>query len=169
MSGPPNWPRPVAPTSDATRIARYLHLVVELPKAVVDAGNAHACSKLASFKRDYLIDALAAFRKPLDSQLSPSRNQLFARLLRRALRRRHRHRGFPSGDPRDRVNGMVIVLLAGVGPLLIYHFMSCPEVRTHMEEHADVWREERRWLDDLGDRPVPLGRSGSPDDSGSLV
>ena len=58
MSGPWNSSRSVVPTSDATRIARYLHLVVELPKAVVDAGNVYACSRLASFERDYLIDAL---------------------------------------------------------------------------------------------------------------
>jgi hypothetical protein len=54
---------------------------------------------------------------------------------------------------------MMIVLTAGVGPLLIYEFMSCPEVRTHIEEHADLWRLERGWLDDLGDYPYPLGRT----------
>jgi hypothetical protein len=158
-----------APTSDATRIARYLHLVVELPKDVVDAGNVYACFQLASFKRDYLIDALAAFRKPLDPQLPHNRNLLLAKLLRRALRRRHGHHAHLSpGDPRDDVNAMLILLMAGVGLFLIDNFLRSPEVRSHMESHIDMWREERRWLTDLSDHPAPLGRAAGPDD-GSIV
>ena len=164
------------PTGDATRIARYLHLVVELPKAVVDTGNGYASSQLASYKREYLIDALAAFRKPLDPQLPHNRNRLLARLLRRALRRRHGHHAHLSPvDPRDDVNGMLVVLMAGVGLFLIDNFMRCPEVRSYMESQTDMWSEERSWLGDLSDHPDPLGRAMSteyrraPDASSGVV
>ena len=32
-------------------------------------------------------------------------------------------------------------------------------IEVSIEEHADLWRLERRWLDDLGDCPYPLGRT----------
>ena len=49
-------------TSDAERIARYLHLCDVLPDEVVVSANGYASTKLARYKRDALLEVLAPFR-----------------------------------------------------------------------------------------------------------
>ena len=101
-------------TSEAERIARYLHLVVELPKPTVDAGNEYACDHLALYKRSELIDALAVFAKPTDQNF-PRDSPLLAALLRRAIRHRH-GRHAPASDLGDRPSPLGRAYLPGDDP-----------------------------------------------------
>jgi len=154
-------------TSDAERIARYLHLCDVLPDHVVAAANGYASTKLAGYKRDALLDALAPFRTSEEGRDAAS-PLLFGTLLGRALRYRQErdHPGPPPAatDPRAGVNPVLELMKMGAGLFFIYWFMVSPALTSHLSSSdPDELYEERAWLRDVGPTPSMWSYAGYHD------
>ncbi|MET0887950.1 MAG: hypothetical protein ABWX92_16050 [Mycetocola sp.] len=154
-------------TSDAERIVRYLHLCEVLPDDVVAAANGYASTKLARYKRDALMDALAPFRTAEEGRDAAS-PLLFGTLLGRALRyRQERDRaGLPPAatDPRAGVSPVLELMKMGAGLFFIYWFMVSPALTSHLSSSdRDELYEERVWLRDVGPPPSLWSYAGHYD------
>ena len=154
-------------TSDAERIARYLHLCDVLPDHIVVAANGYASTKLASYKRDDLLNVLAPFRTPEESRDATS-PLLFGTLLVRALRyRRDGDRGGPppaATDSRAEANPVLELMKMGAGLFFIYWFMNSPTLTSYLSSgDSHELSEERAWLTDLGPTPSTWSYAGHHD------
>ena len=154
-------------TSDAERIARYLHLCDVLPDHIVVAANGYASTKLARYKRDALLSALAPFRASGDSRDSAS-PLLVGTLFARALRyRRERDRRCPppaATDSRAELNPVLELMKMGAGLFFIYWFMNSPALTSYLSSSdSDELSEERAWLTDLGPTPSTWSYAGHHD------
>jgi len=154
-------------TSDAERIARYLHLCEVLPDHVVAAANGSASTKLARYKRDALLNVLAPFRTREESRVAAS-PLLFGTLLGRALRyRRERDRAGPppaATDSRAEVQPVLELMNMGAGLFFIYWFMVSPALTSYLSSSdSDEFSEEHAWLRDLGPTPSPWSYAGHYD------
>ena len=152
-------------TSDAERIARYLHLCDVLPDEVVVAANGYASTKLARYKRDALLEVLTPFRT------SQGRGEiasplLLGTLLCRALRyRQERDRaGSPPPaptDPRAGVNPVLELMKMGAGLFFVYWFMVGPALTSYLSSSdSDELAQERAWLRDPGPTPSTWSYAG---------